>query len=398
MDVEAARFVNIHPNDLIGRCIFSLAGLTKALILSSSIEKQFADDIEYVYFWRTFRHKPSSIIEFANQIDTKPEQTDKAKALVIFGLYKEAFISLITFMKSQGEKDKIFRISYEHLTNQDLTEFDNARDLWTEGKYFEAASKIAQLVEDRLRETTFNVFSLLYGPYDRRIARLDDGIRSRMQINMNKDQKKNFSRAANELQYLDRKDYKGLLTGKASEHIDSKMGAQNWAEICSYIFQPWDDMKVYHYLSLFADFNTAIAHLKKDVIGIEQQAELLQFLISSMFFVQKLNAVYPSLLLSNYHFDNDNHYFSFHDLKDKNSLFAISINGTERAQIESKLKTLVEIDLPMHDREYLRTFFNLEYRKVMAIIASLVTNKQAAMSLSIIEHNGSLIKFRLVSM
>lgn len=84
-------------------------------------------------------------------------------------------------------------------------------------------------------------------------------------------------------------------------------------------------------------------------------------------------------------------------MKDKNSLFAISINGTERAQIESKLKTLVEIDLPMHDREYLRTFFNLEYRKVMAIIASLVTNKQAAMSLSIIEHNGSLIKFRLVS-
>jgi hypothetical protein len=43
MDVEAARFVNIHPNDLIGRCIFSLAGLTKALILSSSIEKQLED-------------------------------------------------------------------------------------------------------------------------------------------------------------------------------------------------------------------------------------------------------------------------------------------------------------------------------------------------------------------
>jgi hypothetical protein len=69
----------------------------------------------------------------------------------------------------------------------------------------------------------------------------------------------------------------------------TNVGHLHWEEVFKYIFSPWSEDNLINFLSTFADFNTAMSHMKTEAITNNQQERLIQFMISSMYFLQKLN-------------------------------------------------------------------------------------------------------------
>jgi hypothetical protein len=97
---------------------------------------------------------------------------------------------LSTFVKEQDEKDRIFSVTYNDLTVEDCKKLDEVRNSWYHRDYFDAIFILAQYLEEKIRQTIFNIFLLLYNSYEKRIKRFDESMRKRIFDNMSKDEKK----------------------------------------------------------------------------------------------------------------------------------------------------------------------------------------------------------------
>ncbi len=368
-DIDRTHSIDIVPAELVQKCVMSLSSLTKAFLLSQNIMQLQNDDLEVLMFWNDydFGYLPPDVIEFTNQVIEHKQSLDIHKANYIFGLYKDAFRSLADFVKEQHEKDKIFSIMYADLTKEDCKVIYEAREHWYHKEYFEASTVVAEHLEKQLRETVFNIFVLQYGPFEKRIKRLDeDAIRKRLFENISKDEKKGLSRAVNELQYLDRKDYKNLMTKS------TKTGHQNWEEIFKYVFYPWSEDDMERFLNTFADLNTATSHLKEDVISAAQQNKLFQFIVGSMSFFQMMNRSYRILIDSALYETGKSRFFSLHKFQDKQTLTEISITNSDATKVIQRFKTMEDIFLSLNNAGFIETFYNIEYRIFVAIVSRLL--------------------------
>lgn len=394
-EIDRTHRIDIVPKELVERCVLSLSYLTKAFFICESIPNQANDDLEELILWNDFWYQLPSVTEFTNQVIENKNSPDITQANYIFSLYKEAFESLADFLKAQNEKDRLFMITYRDLTTEDCKVIYQAREDWFQKQYFEAAAGVAEHIEVKIRETLFNILLLLYGPFEKRVKRFDDeSIRKRLFVNIGKDGKKGFARASNELQYLDRKDYKGIMTNA------TKLGHQNWEEIFKHIVQPWDEDTLSAFLNRFADYNTATSHMKTEVITAEQQNTLLHFIVDSMSFLQKMNQSYR-ILLDKGHFERDKiHFFSLDEFQDRQSLTGINVTSQDAKKLTNRFTQMGDILLSVNNVEFLETFYNMDYRTIIATISRLLKVTQpefekAGVRLHIVKDRSPLFHVRL---
>jgi hypothetical protein len=226
MEIDRTHDLSMSPKDLVELCLRSLGRITKFYLKISNIKSGTKEDMEVMQFWKRHWFSPPSPIELLNQMTGDYVNTSN----YIFSLYRESFGIVASFIKDEFEKTTLFSIDLNDLTSDDAQIIHKSRDYWSDRKYFESAVILSDYVEKKLRVTLFNLFYIMYGPRDRRERRIDSGTRERMKQNKIKDDNKDFSRADNEMQYLDRKDYKNVMLG------ETQIGKSNWAEIFRYIF------------------------------------------------------------------------------------------------------------------------------------------------------------------
>lgn len=368
--IDTTHSIDILPNELVNNCLQSMSSLTRIFMLMEKIPPIDGNDLDVLYFWKKFWYKPSSLIEFITEVENK-DSRDINRANFIFGLYKEAFSNTVTFLNSQLEKDVMFSISYQDLTKEDCEIMDQSRELWATKEYYEMCSHIASYVEIKLRQHIFNILTLVYGKRENRIKRLDpQQIRQTVNENMRKDEKKGLTPAENELQYLDRKHYKVLMTKGDSQQ--SELGHANWNEIFSHVFTPWNEDDLLKFLDMFATYNTATSHNKNEIITNSQQHDLRQFAINSMFFLQKLNASYRKILNQCVVKRDSTFFFAFKQSVDVNNQNDVPVTREEFERLVKRMSLMEEIEVHMDQHHLVHSFYNLDYRKFFLIVSLLL--------------------------
>jgi hypothetical protein len=260
---------------------------------------------------------------------------------------------------------KIFTIDLNGLTPSDSENISVSRKLWSERKYYKAAADLAEYVEYKLRISLFNIFTILYGPRERREKRIDKETRRRMKENEDKDKNKGFSLANNEMQNLDRKDYKNIITQQTD------IGSSNWNEIFQYVFYPSKHDRILEYLNIFADFNTPTSHGKTEAITSSTQNKLFRFILESIPFMKSLNEFYRLLFQSIYRKDRD-YFFSFHSFRDQSNLFPIQPTLKDAEHILEGVSKNKEILFKFDNIAYMEQIFNAEYRTLYAVLSMVM--------------------------
>lgn len=368
LDADVA---NIAADELVSRCLESMSIFTRTFSVIEKITTDSNDNIQIVRFWKTFWYTSPSTIEFVNQIENT-EKPDLVRAHFIFGLYRDSLNDLVNFLDSQLKKDSIFSIPYKDLTNEDCKIIDECRDLWLKIEYYPMCSKMTNYIENKLRHHVFNLMLLVCGYRENRMKKFDQNeIRRRIFENMKKDETKGLTAVENELQYLDRKDYKFFMT-KGSTTQDNKTGKQNWNEIFSYVFAPWEEDDLLRYLDKFADFNTAVSHNKTESITALQQPDLRQFVMDSIVFLQHLNSFYRKIISNQMILKDKKFYFSFKQQVDSYNQNDVDVSIEEFHRLLNRMTGLDEITIRLDDRNSIEALYNLEYRKFIAIVNLLL--------------------------
>lgn len=396
--IEASHKFSFEPKELVEKCLQSLSSLTSAFLQFQNIVPREGDYLDIINFWKNFWYNTPTIIEFINQIETV-DDVDVNRANFIFGIYIEAFSEIISFLKSQEEKNRIFAIPYRNLTNDDYRIIDKARDLWSDKNYFEMCSIVVKHLETKIRNDTFNLLTLIYGNEENLMKRLDTKISSKINEKIKKDEKKGFSEVNNIFQHLDRKDYKILMT-KGPESEPSDIGHKNWEEVFKHIFPPWTEDHLYQFLDKFGDYNTSTSHNKSESISESQQPDLRQFTMDSIFFLQRLNSCYRKLIKNGIKTRDSKFYLSLKKEVDVSSQSLIEPTMEEFQRIKNRMLKMGEIVVPMDNIEYVITFFNLTYRKFVMIIGLLLNmnaekKEKIGAEFSIIEDNSPNFRFEL---
>ncbi|TAK15912.1 MAG: hypothetical protein EPO37_09455 [Nitrosarchaeum sp.] len=366
--IEKEHSLNIAPKDLVNQCKKSLNTLTHAFMVLENISIPQDSKEEKIGFWKDFWHNPSPLIEFVNYLENSPD-VDMKRANFIFGIYKEAFTELVVFLKNQTEKDKSFSISYDNLTRSDCKVLDLCRELWMDKEYFVMCETIVKYLERKLRSDVYNIFTLLYGDRDNRMKQLDPKINNEINKNIKNDEQKGFALIKNEFQYLNRKDYKILLTSGPPTQ-PSEIGHGNWENIFKEIFKPWNESRLYNFLDLFGNYNTVTSHNKTESITESQQPDLRQFVTDSMFFLQKFNGSYKKII-DNYIIQDSKLFFNVvkSNPVDQNPVL---ISSNDFSDFIKKLSNLDEIAIPIQNNKEIEIFYNIEYRKVIMMLAMLL--------------------------
>lgn len=366
LEINKKQVTDITPNDLVSNCVTVMASLTRAFMLLNGIPKIEGNDIDVLSFWTTFWKKPSSIIEFIDNVESNKE-LDSTVANYIFGICRDAIQTTISFMKDQIEKNRIFQLSYENLTNEDCEKIDVCRTHWSNGSYYSMCEVISDYLEKKLRQNIFNIFKLFYGNAERRYKRYSDEITHVIKNKTANDQKRGMSKTINELQFLDRSEYKILMT-KNTDKNHSKYGEMNWSEVFNTIFSPWDQEDLFKFLDQFANINISVAHNKTESIGRQNQPELRSYFMNAIFVIQKLNSSYAKILKNGVKTTNSKHYFGFKNKLDVMIIDDVSPKIERTRGVINTLKKMEQIDVNLEDSNYLESLYNTDYREFMLIL------------------------------
>lgn len=176
----------------------------------------------------------------------------------------------------------------------------------------------------------------------------------------------------------------------------TNVGHLNWEEVFKYIFAPWSEDNLINLLSIFADFNTATSHMKTEAITHNQQERLIQFILSSMYFLQKLNVSYRLLIKQCLYEKDRNYYFSFHNFQDRLSLSEIKIDQSEVKRLLQRMANMEEIIIDFNKPQYIETFYNMDYRSFVAILVRVLNLEEEQYArlgekLSIIRDNAPVV-------
>jgi hypothetical protein len=136
----------------------------------------------------------------------------------------------------------------------------------------------------------------------------------------------------------------------------SDLGHQNWENIFKHIFKPWDEVKLYNFLTMFGNYNTATSHNKTESIAESQQPDLRQFVIDSMYFLQKLNLCYYKLI-DRYITTDSKHFVSFTN-ESHQGQNSILISPTDLSDFVRKLSNLDEILIPIQNDQVIEALYN----------------------------------------
>ena len=399
LEIYENKVINISPNDLVEKCLTILASITNAFMFLQSIPKINGSNLQIISFWKNFWYKPSLMIEFIDQIESNRE-IDASVANYIFSICRDAISETISFLKDQIEKDRIFELSYNNLTNEDCKTIDMCREDWLNNNYFEMCKKITEYLEKKIRVNVFNIFTLFYGEQEFRYHRYADEVIKVMKSKTSVDQKRGMSKISNELQFLDRGEYKMLMTKNTSEN-PSPSGEKNWNDVFKDIFIPWSQDDLLKFLNKFGDFNLSVSHNKTESIGKKNQPDLRTYLMDSITFIQRLNGVYEMILKNGVKKINLKYYFGFKHKLDTLSIMDISPKKERTRELIKILKLMEEINVNMEQPKFLESLYNTDYREFVLIIYWLLNatpdeKTQLGSSLVILNDKSPNFIFKLI--
>ena len=355
------------PHIIIENCVKSLAKITKAYMFYENIETiPESNALNTLSFWRDFWWSSEAIMQFVRAATSNIE--NKRKIPIVLNLYREAFHHILYFFSSELENSKLFRIPLMNLKNDEIKLLHECRQFWRENNYNGVADILVKTVERKIRELIYNVFTVLYGDYENRMKWIDKESRRYIEQNIHKDMSKSFPISLNEFQNLNRSQYKNLMTG-----IDgSSMGRRNWKHIFSTIFLRWTERDLYNYLSMFAEINIKISHLKDEPFAPSEQDYVYDFMQKSTRFMMSTNRVYGELIGSKFFkCDSETASFSLCYFKYDDNTVPIIITDENKKRIIETFKDKTIVRLSLDDQEYVEGFFGLKYRLVFALLARL---------------------------
>lgn len=355
------------PHIIIENCTKSLAKLTKAYMFYEKMQSiPQGNSLNVLSFWRDFWWSSEAIMQFVRAATSNIE--NKRKIPIVLNLYREAFHHILNFFSSELENSKLFRIPLVNLKNDEIKLLHECRQFWRENDYKEVADRLVKAVERKIRELLYNVFTVLYGDYENRMKWVDKESRRYIEKNIRKDMGMSFPISLNEFQNLNRAQYKNLMTG-----IDgSSVGRRNWRCIFSTIFRRWKERDLYNYLSIFAEINIRISHLKDEPFEPSEQDYVYDFMQKSTRFLMSANKVYRELIGSKFfNYDSEKATFSLCYFKYEDNAVPIIITEEYKERIIETFKDKTIVRLSLNDQEYVEGFFGLKYRLVFALLALL---------------------------
>ena len=370
LKINEKQIIDLTPNDLVNNCITVMSSLTRAFMVLNGISKIQGNDLDVLSFWTTFWKKPSLVIEFIDNIKSNTN-LNSTVASYIFGICRDAIQVTVSFMTDQMEKNKIFQLSYANLTDEDCKKIDLCRTHWLHGDYYCVAEIISVHLEKKIRQTVFNIFKLFYGNAEYRYRRYSNEIISMMKNRANIDQKKGMSKISNELQFLNRGEYKILMTKNTHEN-PSKSGEMNWNDIFAKIFSSWKQEDLFKFLDKFANINIAVAHNKTESIGRQNQPETWSYLMDAISVIQKLNNSYDIILKSGVKTIDSKYYFGFKKKLDTMNIENVSPKRERMRQIIDRFKKMEQIDVNLENPDYLESLYNIGYREFILLLNLLL--------------------------
>jgi hypothetical protein len=140
--------------------------------------------------------------------------------------------------------------------------------------------------------------------------------------------------------------------------------------------------------------------MKTEAITHNQQERLIQFILSSMYFLQKLNVSYRLLIKQCLYEKDRNYYFSFHNFQVSLSLSEIKIDQSEVKRLLQRMANMEEIIIDFNKPQYIETFYNMDYRSFVAILARVLNLEEEQYArlgekLSIICDNAPVFNLKL---
>jgi len=358
---------------IINKCAESLAKFTKAYQIYEKLPiSTEVRDLDMLDFWKDFWWSPEVIQQFIRA--SRSDMEDKKRfAPHVVSLYRETFPQVFSFFRDEYEKSRLFDIPLVNLKNEEIKLLHECRDLWRENRYEELAEKLTRYIERKLRTFLFNMFTILYGDFNHRIVWLDKDSKKYILANVRQEQIKGFPVSRNEFQQLNRAQYRNLMTGVHG----SPEGRRNWNRIFSAVFSQWGEKDLDSYLSMFADINIKVSHMKYDSIGTEEQDYVYSFMQKSLRFMMDINRVYLKVLSPDaLRFCPPSAHISLDKFEDIQTLTAISLNREDAERMEEAFLGKEKLKIPLDDQEYVEGIVGLSYRKVYALMALFLTQTE----------------------
>ena len=349
-------------------------------------------DIVGLEFWNDFWYYPDTVSDYIKRTSSGESYSSDTRIWYIGAAYISAFEDILDFLSDQIQKSAIFGIPTKGLKPEEIRAFDDARLAYSDGEYDIAASIISDLVETKIREFLYNVFSLQHGECHFRLHRITEIQIGYIRENISKGVKNGLSSTDNEFSYLNRHDYKPIFCGPSSP------GNKNWAHTLSKIFFDWKEPDVLLYLDKFAKLNLQSSHHKQGVLTQEQQVMIYEFLIKSIDFVKRINGSYIMLLnainkTETHGIPRYNYYSSLEKCKDLQELTPINIPVEDARRILEQWKSVGVIHVDLSNRQQIEQKYSVAYREFYAIFSALLIQAPSDIQVKIINDGSPQIVF-----
>ena len=391
----------------IDDCKRSLAYLSKALFTYEKIVKIPEQDDDVLKLWETYWVYPSAVAHFRSQffhtsvlcIDSKEIKEKIATMRVDF---KEAYTELFDFFKEQIElEERAFSIPLGDLTREEIKIFHEVRKIFveerTEDKKFDMIRMLNENIEQKLRSFLFVSLHLLYGNIDQRLNKIGD---SSITEYITRDGKVRSHPSFNEWTY---NEFEKMNRGQYKLLIQNNPCVRD--RIFGHVLQNFPDLSTF--LEIFCEKNISTSHLKKQEISCDEPSSVLYYILRGSDFIKRLNSTYYKFL-SEYAYrkieDSDRRYFfsleniktskkdkgkqkkdrrkQIYDLeaempKDFSELTPVRVKDEEKKRIIRQLIDLTKsnssgfYNLNLERYDELVRLFNIEYRKLIAILAEI---------------------------
>jgi hypothetical protein len=384
--------------EVLGLCSKSLASLTRAYKAHEKLQiNEGESDDSQLQFWKEFWNDDIATLT-QEYLSLKGEVENRATLLHAINLYGQAFSTEFAFLKKQCENSLRLPIPLADLKNDEIKILNECRDRWTEGDYPNAAQKLNVMVEKKIRAFLFDSFTLLYGTREERMKWLDGNCKQYIFDRLKDEKEHGITTTANEFNFLNRGQYKLLMT---SANGASEIGKRNWNAIFEDIFYQWSEIDLFSYLDAFAESNIASSHNVFEKFGTDQPSAVFEAIIKTEKFLSSINRSYLRMLdSSHFEVDENTHLgrFSFAKFSDKNTTQPIPINEEDLAGL-AKTYGNKYFKVNLDEQNYVRGVFGLGYRESYALIGWMKQTgemrKESPLKLTLSSSRGPEVRFLL---
>ncbi|MDG7016168.1 MAG: hypothetical protein JRM82_02210, partial [Nitrososphaerota archaeon] len=362
-----------EARELANKCADSLSSLTRAYLVYEQIPipaKLSGNKI--LEFWTDFWWSPEILHQCSRLAESQESANETAPILLNF--YREAFPQLFEFFRKQYEQSRRIRIPLVNLTNEEIKLFNDCRDWIIESRYVEIADRLSTYIERKLRKFLLDEFTLLYGERESRLAHLDKTSRGYIKDETARDGSRLWSPAANEMQLLNRKQYKDIMTGTEG----SPEGRQNWLGIFSSTFQGWSETDLHRFLDTFGEVNIIASHKKDSALGLEQEHFVQKFVQDSIDFLIRINRAYLRILGQGVlrRESPTSFRFSFCNFKDASSTTPVEIQPEEASRFAGRFSNGRSFVVYFDDQGRTKDYFDIGYRCLCAMLSLLANQSE----------------------